>query len=261
MEQNVTKRKSGISARTLRLWGIVFVFAGIVGRGVVQAHMLGITLDGTQDLLSILSTKPNAMMLTAFSIAMQAAETCAVPIFAMLLIEGMQNTSSFKAYFLRVATLAVFCEIPFNMALSAKLIDLKTRNPVFGIVICMFMLYLWRNYSEKSKKNRMIKFLIAVVALLWCEMLKVDFGSALVIIVSILWAFRKNTIFFNFAGAAAAMSCTLISPFFLASPMGFLAVHSYNGDKDTNSHKYNYLLYPVLLIIGWAFGILLKQGY
>lgn len=259
MEQNVKKRKSGISARTLRLWGMVFIFAGIIGRGVIQAHMLGITGENTQNLLDILSTKPNAMTLTAFSIAMQAAETCAVPIFAMLLIEGMQNTSSFKDYFLRVVTLAVFCEIPFNMALSAKLLDFKTRNPVFGIVICMFMLFLWRNYDVKSKKNALIKFLIAMVAILWCEMLKIDFGAAMVIIVAILWAFRKNTLFFNFAGAAAAMTCTLISPFFLASPMGFLAVHSYNGDEDTNSHKYNYLLYPVLLIIGWAFGILLKS--
>ena len=138
---------------------------------------------------------------------------------------------------------------------------MKTRNPVFGVLICIFMLYLWGNYSTKSKKNALIKLLIAVVAILWCEMLKVDYGAAMVIIVAILWTFRNNTIFFNFAGAAAAMSCTLISPFFLASPMGFLAVHSYNGDEDTNSHKYNYLLYPVLLIIGWAFGILLQSLY
>jgi len=259
MEQNVKKRKRGINARTLRLWGIVFLTAGIVGRGVVQTHMLGVAGDGTQDLLNILSTVPNAMSLATLSIALQAAETCAVPIFAMLLIEGMQNTSDFKAYFLRVLTLAVFSEIPFNLAFSAKFIDLKSRNAVWGILICMFMLYLWKNYDVKSKKNALIKFLITVVALLWCEMLKVDYGAALVIIVAILWTFRNNTLFFNFAGAAAAMSCTLISPFFLASPMGFLAVHSYNGDEDTNSHKYNYLLYPVLLIIGWAFGILLQS--
>ena len=177
----------------------------------------------------------------------------------MLLIEGVENTSDFKAYFTRVVTLAVLAEIPFNLAFSAKLIDLKSRNAVFGVLICMFMLYMWKNYDEKSKKNALIKFMIAVVAILWCEMLKVDYGSAMVIIVAILWTFRKNTLFFNFAGAAAAMSCTLISPFFLASPMGFLAVHSYNGDEDTNSHKYNYSLYPVMLIIGWAFGILLAS--
>lgn len=256
MEQNVKKRKRGINGNTLRLWGIIFLTAGILGRGVVQAHMLGI--DGTQNLLDILNTTPNAMTLAAFSIAMQAAETCAVPIFAMLLIEGMQNTSDFKAYFLRVAGLAIFSEIPFNLAFSAKIFDFGSRNPVFGVLLCLFMLYLWGNFNTKSKKNGFIKFLIAIVAILWCEMLRIDHGAAMVIIVSILWTFRNNSIFVNFAGAAAAMTCTLISPFFLASPMGFLAVHSYNGEKSTNSHKYNYLMYPVLLIIGWAFGILLK---
>ena len=120
------------------------------------------------------------------------------------------------------------------------------------------MLYLWRNYENKGKKYVFLKILIAVVTILWCQMLKVDHGAAFVIIVSIFWAFRQKTIFFHFAGAAAAMLCSLISPFYLASPMGVLAVHSYNGVKSKNSHKYNYLLYPVLLIIGWAFGILLR---
>lgn len=258
MEKNVKKRKIGISGNALRLWGMIFVFSGIIGRGVVQTHMLGMKGAGSQELLNILNTMPNAMALATFSIVLQVAETCAVPIFAMLLIEGVQNTSDFKAYFKRVIGLSILSEIPFNLAFSAKFLDFESRNPVFGVVLCMFMLYLWGNYQESNKKNKLIKVFISVVTILWCQMLKVDHGAAMVIIVSIFWVFRKNTIFFNFAGAAAAMLCSLISPFYLASPMGVLAVHSYNGEKSTNSHKYNYLIYPVLLIIGWAFGILLR---
>ena len=258
MAENIKKRRGGISGNALRVWGIAFVVAGIVGRGVVQTHMLGMHGAGSQELLNILSTKPNAMALTALSIALQAAETCALPIFAMLLITGVQKTSDFKEYFQRVIGLALLSEIPFNLAFSAKWIDFGSRNPVFGVVLCMFMLFLWGNFKESSKKNGLIKFLIAVVTVLWCQMLRVDHGAAMVIITAILWTFRNQTLYFNFAGAAAAMTCTLISPFFLASPMGFLAVHSYNGTKSTNSHKYNYLMYPVLLTIGWAFGILLQ---
>lgn len=258
MEKDVKKRKSGINGNTLRIWGIVFLAAGIVGRGVVQTHMLGMNGAGSQELLNILDTVPNAMALATLSIALQVAETCAVPVFAMLLIEGMQQTSDFMAYFKRVLGLAILSEIPFNLAFSAKFLDFKSRNPVFGVTLCLFMLYLWGKYEEGNKKNKLFKVLIAVVTILWCQMLKVDHGAALVVIVCIFWIFRKNTIFFNFAGAAAAMLCSLISPFYLASPMGVLAVHSYNGEKSTNSHKYNYLMYPVLLIIGWAFGILLK---
>lgn len=258
MEKDVKIRKSGISGNALRLWGVVFAFCGIIGRGVIQTHMLGMKGADSQELLNILETLPNAMKLSALSIALQVAETCAVPIFAMLLIEGIQNTSDFKSYFKRVIGLAVLSELPFNLAFSAKLLDFESRSPVWGVVLCMFMLYLWEMYQESSKRNKLLKVFITIITILWCQMLKVDHGAAFVIIVSIFWVFRKNTIFFNFAGAAAAMLCSLISPFYLASPMGVLAVHSYNGEKSTNSHKYNYLMYPVLLIIGWAFGILLQ---
>ena len=258
MGMTVNKKRGGISGNALRLWGMIFVIAGIVGRGVIQAHILGVNGAGTQELLEILSTKTNAMAYTALSIALQAAETCAVPIFAMLLVEGVQKTSDFKAYFQRVVMLALISEIPYNMAFGARFLDFGSRNPVFGVLLCLFMLFLWGNFKESSKKNGLIKFMIAVVTVLWCQMLKVDHGAALVIIVAIFWAFRKNPLYLNFAGAAAAMTCSLISPFFLASPMGVLAVHSYNGEKSTHSHKENYLAYPVFLIIGWAFGILLQ---
>lgn len=257
MTENEKRKKRGLSGDSLRIWGMVFAFCGIIGRGVVQTHMLGMKGADSAQLLNILDTMPNAMMLATFSIVMQIAETCAVPIFAMLLIEGMQNTSDFMGYFKRVLGIAVVSEIPFNLVFSGKLLDLETRNPIWGVALCLFMLYLWGTFKVDNKKMKLVKFLLAVVTFLWCQMLKVDHGAAFVIIVAIFWAFRRNSIFLNFAGAAAAMLCSLISPFYLASPMGVLAVHSYNGVKSTHTHKYNYLMYPVLLIIGWAFGILL----
>ena len=142
MEKKVKRKKGEISGNALRLWGFIFLIAGIVGRGVIQAHMLGMNGASSQELLNILNTRPNAMTLTAVSIALQAAETCAVPIFAMLVIEGMQKTSDFKEYFKRVIELALISEIPFNLAFSAKFIDFGSRNPVFGVVFCLFMLYL-----------------------------------------------------------------------------------------------------------------------
>ena len=242
MTENETRRKRGISGNALRVWGMAFVFAGIVGRGVIQTHMLGMTGLNSAGLLEIMNNAPNAMMLTTFSIILQIVETCAIPIFAMLLVIGMQNTSDFKTYFQ-----------------SGKLFDFEKRNAVWGVLLALFMLYMFERFEDEEKKRRLLKFFIVIVTFLWCQMLKVDHGAALVILVAILWAFRKKEIFLNFVGATAAMICSLISPFYLASPMGFLAVHSYNGTKSTNTHKYNYLMYPILLIIGWAFGILLQM--
>ncbi|MBQ2400809.1 MAG: hypothetical protein II311_02215, partial [Lachnospiraceae bacterium] len=67
-----TKVKGRIDGNILRLWGLIFVIAGIVGRGVIQAHILGVNGAGSQELLEILNTKTNAMAYTALSIALQA---------------------------------------------------------------------------------------------------------------------------------------------------------------------------------------------
>ena len=57
--------------------------------------------------------------------------------------------------------------------------------------------------------------------------------------------------FMGFSGMAAAALCTGISPFYLAAPMGFLAIHFYNGEPGNSSRLVNYLFYPVsLLLIG-----------
>ena len=258
--ERLTRRKSfgGLNGNALRTWGLLFLAAGAVGRGTLQAHLLGTGQVSTQQLLQIMSESETAMNFATTSLILQAIETCAAPIFAALLVEGIQHTRDFRSYFLRVLGVALVSEIPYNLAMGAGILDLGTRNPVFGLVICMALVYFYRLYPGKKIRNVLIKVLVTVAAVLWCEMLKVTFGSALVIVVAVMWALRTNPLYRNFAGAAAAIVCSAISPFFLLSPMGFLAVHLYNGEKSTNSRTLNYLAYPVILAAAAAAGIVLK---
>lgn len=257
MEQLRRKRFGGINGNALRTWALLFAAAGVIGRGVIQTHMLGIGQINAQQLLEAIGASDRAMMLATCSLVLQAVETCAVPIFALLLVEGVQHTSDFKAYFLRVAGLALLCEIPYNLALGGKLIDFGTRNPVFSLVVCMVLLFFFRTYAEKKLQNTLIKVVVIAAAIVWCEMLKIEFGSAMVLVTAVLWAFRGNTMYRNFAGAAAAIVCTIFSPFFLAAPMGFMAVHFYNEEPSTNSRQVNYLAYPAILLAAAAAGLIL----
>lgn len=257
MDTLIGRRKRGIDGNALRTWGMLFLAAGVIGRGVIQAHMLGAAKAAPQDLLQIISASESAMMLTTFSIILQILETCAVPVFALLLVEGVTHTSDFKAYFFRVAGLALLSEIPYNLALSARMVDFDSRNPVFGVVLCMVMLFLYHYYEEKKFTNTLLRILITVVTILWCSMLRVDNGAPMVLIVAVLWSLRGKALYQNFAGAAAAMVCTAFSPFFLGAPMSFLILHSYNGEPSTNSRRVNYLAYPALLLVATALGVLL----
>lgn len=257
MEQLTVRKKHGINGNALRTWGLLFLAAGVIGRGLIQTHMLGIGQLTTQQLLEVMGASQQAMGLVTCSLVLQALETCAAPLYALMLVEGAQNTSDYKQYFRRVAGLAVLCELPYNLAMSGKLLELGSRNPVFSLVMAMVMLYLYGRFPGEKMGDKLAKLLITVMSIVWCEMLKIEFGAEVILLVAVLWRFRKNTLYRNFAGAAAAIVCTLFSTFFLASPMSFMIVHGYDGEKSTNSRRVNYLAYPALLLIAAIVGLVL----
>lgn len=257
MERLTRRKHQGINGNALRTWALLFAAAGVAGRGVIQTHMLGIGQINAAQLLEVISASDSAMKLATLSLVLQAMETCALPIFALMLVEGMTHTSDVRAYALRVAGLAVLTELPYNLAVNAKLIAFSSRNPVFSLLVCMALIYFYRTYAGRSLKNILIKAAVTAAAIVWCEMLKIDFGSPMVLVVAVLWAFRGNVLYRNFAGAAAAIVCTVFSPFFLAAPMGFMAVHFYNEEKCTTSRQVNYLAYPGMLLAAAAVGLIL----
>ena len=257
MNQLGKRKKHTINGNALRTWGLLFLAAGVIGRGVIQNHMFGVGSLTVQQLLEVMGSSQQAMSLLTCSLVLQALETCAVPLYALMLVEGVQNTSSFPAYFKRVFGLALLCELPYNLAIHGRLLSFGDRNPVFALVMCLVMLYLFSRFPEGKKTNGLIKVVITVAAIVWCEMLEIEYGSATVLIASVMWAFRKNTLYRNFAGAAAAIVCTVMSMYFLAAPMAFMIIHGYDGEKSTNSRKVNYLAYPVILLAAAAAGVIL----
>lgn len=131
------------------------------------------------------------------------------------------------------------------------------HNPVFGLVVCLVILFFYRRFPEKKMGHLLLRGMVTVAALVWCSTLSIQYGSSLVVIFVVLWAFRTKPMLRSMAGAAASILCFLFSMFFLAAPMGFLAVHFYNGEKGADNRWVNYLTYPVLLLmIGMAGAIL-----
>lgn len=244
MERLGNNRPSGLHAGNLRAWGMLFVVAGIISRCLLQNQMLGMGVKTTQELLELMQSSEVAMGIATVSLVLQAMETVAVPIFVFLLAEGFHHTSNWKKYMLRVAGLAVLTEIPYDFAMNQKVLEFGSQNPVIGLVLCMVLLYLFERFSAK----KLICIVMALAGLAWALMLRVDHGVPMILMVCVIRIFRKKHMFMGFTGMAAAALCTGISPFYLAAPMGFLAIHFYNGEKGNGERIVNYLFYPVILL-------------
>lgn len=252
MERLKRDRSSGINSNLLRAWGMLFLAAGLAGRCVIQNQLLNLAATTNQQLLEAMQSSERVMILATVALVLQAVETCAVPVFTFLLVEGVQYTGSLKKYLLRVLGLAVLSEIPYNLAYTGQLLDVTSRNPVFSMALCLVVLYFCRRYSEKTVGHFAIKALVVAAAVLWAGMLRLDAGIPCLLLTLVLWACRNKTVYRTFVGCVAAVVCSAMSPFYLASPMGFMATHFYNGERGGDNKLVSYLAYPVLLLLAAA---------
>ena len=189
------------------------------------------------------------MPLLTVALLFKVLETCAVPLLSFLMVEGFQRTSSFERYLIRVGAVAVASEIPFNLAASGKLLDLGSRNPVFALFICLVMLFFFNRYVEKNFRNTMMKVLIFTAAFLWCQMLRIDQGICLVVMVAILWAAREKSNVRAMYGFVAAMICTLFNMYYIGCCLSCIMLHRYNEERGEQNVKFNYGFYPVMLLV------------
>lgn len=254
MERIRDTKSSGLTGGALHTWGMLFLAVGIVGKSILQNRLLGVGQVSVQQLLEAMQSSDTVMIYATAALVMQALETCAVPIFAFLLVEGVQHTANFRNYFLRIAGLAVLSEIPYHLAMSGKVLDLSARNPVFGLVMALAMVFFYRRYPEKTVPHLLIRLVVTVSAILWCSMLSINAGGCLVFLVAVIWMFRQKPMMRGIAAATASLVCSLTSMFYMAAPMGVLTIHFYNGEKGEQNRVVSYLAYPVLLLAAWLIG-------
>lgn len=251
------QRSFGMNRNTLRLWGLIIAAAGVLGRGILQNRVLGIGTSTSGELLELMQASNAAMNAATAALVLQAIEGMAVPIFVLLTVDGFQRTSSVRKYLLRMAGVALLSELPYNLAINGTLLAPATRNPVFGLVLVLAMLYLFRNFAGTDFSKLLIKAVVFAAAWIWAAMLSVEHGRSMVVIAAVLWMLRgRHTMSLMMAGAAA-LCCCIGDPLFMFAPFGLLIAHFYNGEEGLSPKALRYALYPVILLLVAAVGYLL----
>ena len=92
------KKIIGASASSLKAWGMLFILAGVISRGILQNKLLGIGSMSGQELMETMQMSDRTMLLATIALLLQAIETCAIPIFAFTLVEGTLHTRNWKCY-------------------------------------------------------------------------------------------------------------------------------------------------------------------
>ena len=233
----------------LRKWAMIFLAAGVISTGIIQNALLNMNELTGEQLMEAMNDSAVVMPLVTIALIGTIMETCAVPLFAMLLVEGFRRTSSFEKYLIRIGAVALVSEIPFNLAIGGKLFDLSTRNPAFGLFICLVMLFFYSRYAEKGLKNTLIKLLISAAAFLWCAMLRIDHGICMVIMVGFVWLSREKSNMRAMYAFCAAMLCTLFNMYYIGCCLSCIMLHRYNDERGEQNVKLNYAFYPALLLI------------
>ena len=274
MEQRngiVYRKLSGISAQGLRIWGLIFLLCGAAGYGIFGSVLIpsyGVGADGM--------TLAPMSMITLGSI-MQAVYYSAIPVFSFLLVEGVKHTLSLRDYATRIGILALVTELPYNLCMNGKVLGAFSfegglhfdfasfsLNPVFGTLLCVVVLYFFRQYVKKNAKGIFTGVIIWLVAFLWVEMLHIENAAMMLVIVPVLWIFRRKKAMQVFCGCIATFLCSVIDLGTMASigcfiaPLTFMLVHFYNGERGEGNRYVNYLAYPAILL---AAGLAAKLAF
>ena len=239
----------GRDAASIRKWAFFFLTVGTVGQCILQNRLLMLDQVSMEELAAAMEQSSLIQTIVTVALICKVVAPCAAPLFCFLLVEGFQRTSSFEKYLLRVGAAALITEIPYNLAVGGKLLDLGSRNPVFGMFICLIMLYFFSRYAEKGLKNLLMKALIAAAAFLWCLMLGIDQGVCLVILVGFLWMVRDKSNVRSMFAFCGAMVCTLFNMYYIGSCLSCIMLHRYNEERGEQNEKLNYAFYPVLLLV------------
>lgn len=245
----------GITSSALRLWGLFFALAGAVSYGILQNRVLGLSGASAQEVLARMQESSTYMTIASVALVLQAAETCAVPIFALMVVEGALHTKSLPKYLLRVLLAALAAEIPFDLLFGTGFLDFSVQNPSFALALGLVMLRLYLFFPVKSWSHRFVRLFVTLAAILWAEMLQIHHGTPLILLTAVFWLLREIPRYRGLVSAGVALCCTFISPFYLAAPFGAMAAHVYNGKQGSENRIVNYALYPALLLITWALAV------
>lgn len=259
--------KKGISQEALKLMGCISMLIDHIGYTIIYRLYLHCAAIHGFETMGDVMPEPVRRWYTLYWLC-RIIGRLALPVFAFLLVEGIQHTRDRKKYALRLAVGAVLAEIPYNMVVSGEIFwgeqsIMLTLLLGFGAVVSM----------ERCRKLAWKPVAMLPFALLG-KLLMVDYGWAGVVLIALFdlsrYAYRKNLIrtcgmivLFHYMSGTVFQLGGISLPMQVFGALSMLFIARYDGRKLTGSPAVRwafYLFYPVHLLILWLIGSAIPVG-
>ena len=233
-----------ITADGLKMFACIVMFIRTIGIVVIEKGMIHLESYTQSSLNEAMAQDSRLMTLAGLGAVSQLAGGLAIPIFAFLLVEGVRNTSDYKKYLLAMLGTALLSELPYDLAMSGKILDFSGQNGMFTMTICLILLKcLELTGSISGAAGKLVRFLEILAAVLWTSLFKSEYGLCMVLLTAVFYVFYTKNVIKTILGGA-------ISLMYVTGPLAFYGLWCYNGKRKNRINKYlYYAVYPVSLLV------------
>lgn len=171
----------------------------------------------------------------------------AFPIFVFFIVEGFFKTRSRKKYLLTLLIFGIISEVPFDMFTSKTFFDPYWNNMMFTLALCLIMIWLV-DILKGRIKNRLLWYIVSILVVaifaFMAMQLSLDYDYHAIVVAYLFYIFYDKPIL-----GAGLGYLSIIKE--LYSFLGFAMTLTYNGERGRQYKWFNYLFYPVhILILG-----------
>lgn len=241
-----------LSVNSLKIIGTILAVLYFFSASVVQNGILHVSDYTAEQLNDFLAADGQAMLWAGIGSVGSIIGVLGIPIFAYLLVQGVEHTSNPRRYALSVLALAVVSEIPYDLAMTGRLWDWSEQNSLWTVFIALVMLWLMKRFQGEGTVPLVLSFLFAAAGCFWAILLRCKFGAGFVLIAAVLYLLREHR------GVSFGLGA-LVSLIYATAPLGFVPVAMCSGQRqDMGKSKYAfYALYPAMLILFALWTVLL----
>ncbi|MBS5989524.1 TraX family protein [Anaerococcus hydrogenalis] len=185
--------------------------------------------------------------LVAISTIFDIIGRIAFPIFAFMIVEGFYKTKSRGKYLRNLLIFAIISEIPYDMFQSKVFINNRSQNIMWALALGLLTLIIVDKLKGKIKNKYtwlILSILVVGVNAIIATLLSFDYDYYSIIIIFILYLFYDKRL-------VGSLISYLVIIKEVYAILGFAVINFYNGEKGKQNKLFNYLFYPVhLLILG-----------